>query len=302
MKGIDVSKYQKQIDWGKVDASGIDFALIRIGMGNVISQEDPYFDTNVTQALAHGLYVGGYYFSYATSVADAQKEADVCNEILQSYRGKLLFPIAYDYEYDSYNYFVRTIGRAPTNAEIDSLINAFNDRLASYGWFVNTYMNGDYIRSGKISTATMKKYDAWLADYSGAPDYPCYIQQTGSKGTVPGITGNVDMDVSFKDYPTIIQAGGFNGYPKPQISTVGIDTTMDVTKSRGQWYQVKCTCPQQPALTFGTADVVTILPPEHIGNDWFYYIVPIGKPGQETGIFTAAPGEQPLKRFVFKIK
>jgi GH25 family lysozyme M1 (1,4-beta-N-acetylmuramidase) len=109
LKGIDVSKYQKVINWDKVDASGIDFALIRIGMGNVASQVDPYFKTNVEQALAHGLFVGGYYFGYAISVADAQKEADVCNGLLEPYKGKLLFPIAYDYEYNSVDYFKKVM-------------------------------------------------------------------------------------------------------------------------------------------------------------------------------------------------
>lgn len=143
----------------------------------------------MVQALLHGLFVGGYYFGYATSIPDAQKEADVCNEILQSYRGKLLFPIAYDYEYDSYNYFVRTIGRAPTNVEIDSFANAFLDRLKSYGWFVNIYTNCDFIHSDKFNTATVKKYDVWLADYSAAPGGNFIVKDNIFKGWImPTIT------------------------------------------------------------------------------------------------------------------
>jgi lysozyme len=299
--GIDVSKYQKQIDWSKVDASDIDFALIRIGMGNVASQKDPYFDTNVTQALAHGLFVGGYYFGYATSIADAQKEADVCNQHLQPYKGKLAFPIAYDYEYDSIKYFTKIMGRAPTNAEITAFAKAFLDRLKSYGWFVNIYTNIDFIRSGRFSAGLISSYDVWLADYSGAPDYPCYIQQTGSTGTVPGITGHVDMDVSFRDYPTMIKAGGYNGYPKQPQTAVKIDTTTEVKIVRGKTYTFFTESGQVPTVTCGTADVVTLIHCRRELQRDYWHIVAIGTSGQATGIYTAAPGEQPTKRFVARV-
>ena len=302
MKGIDVSKYQKQIDWEKVDAHGIDFALIRIGMGNDIKQVDPYFKTNVEQALAHGLHVGGYYFGYATSVEDAQKEADICNQLLQPYKGKLLYPIAYDYEYNSVDYFKRIKGCTPTNEEIDSFATAFLDKLKSYGWFVNIYTNLDFIRSGKFSKSTIQKYDVWLADYSGAPDYPCYIQQTGSTGTIAGISGNVDIDVSFRDYPTMIRAKGYNGYPLQPQTAVKIDTTMDVTKSAGEFYTFKTNCNQQPVVTVGTNNVVAL---QHCRRELdadYWHLCFIGKPGSAAGIYTAAPGETPTKRFVAKIK
>ena len=302
MKGIDVSKYQENIDWSKVDASGIDFALIRIGMGNDAKQIDPYFHTNVKQALAHGLYVGGYYFGYATSVKDAQKEADICNQLLQPYKGKLLFPIAYDYEYDSANYFKRVKGRAPTNAEIDSFANAFLGKLKSYGWFVNIYTNLDFIRSGKFSKATIQKYDVWLADYNGAPDYPCYIQQTSSKGTVPGISGNVDINVSYRDYPTMIQAGGYNGYSKPVKTLIGIDTTQDVYFPYGGMYTVKTMSNQTPSLYAGTDNVVIVKHCRREMDSDFWHLVFIGKPGMAAGIYTCAPNEQPVKRFVAYVK
>lgn len=300
MKGIDVSKYQKQIDWAKVDASGIDFALIRIGMGNDAKQVDPDFAQNVTQALAHGLFVGGYYFGYATSAQDAQKEADVCNQLLRPYKGKLLFPIAYDFEYNSVAYFKRVTGRAPTDAEIDSFTCAFLDRLKSYGWFVNLYTNLDYYRSGKFKTA-ITKYDVWLADYSGGPDYPCYIQQTGSTGTVPGISGSVDLDVSFRDYPTMIRAGGYNGYPKPAQTAVQIDTTQNIAFKPGAMYTVRTTSNQAPELYAGTDNVVIV---KHCRREMSYdywHLIFTGNPGTAAGIFTRVQGESPVKRFVASV-
>jgi GH25 family lysozyme M1 (1,4-beta-N-acetylmuramidase) len=300
VNGIDVSKYQKRIDWAKVDASGIDFALVRIGMGNDAKQIDPFFRTNVTQALAHGLHVGGYYFGYATSIADARKEADVCNQLLQPYKGKLLFPVAYDYEYDSVDYFKREKGRTLTNEEIDSFACAFCDRLNSYGWFVNLYTNLDFYRSGSFQTA-VTKYDVWLADYSGGPDYPCYIQQTGSKGRIPGISGNVDLDESFRDYPTMIRAGGYNGYPRPAQTAVQIDTTQDIAFRPGEMYTVRTASGQMPELYAGTDNVVLV---KHCRREMSYdywHLIFTGKSGTAAGIFTRLPGETPVKRFVARV-
>lgn len=300
MVGIDVSKHNGKIDWQKVDLSGIDFALIRAGFGNDISQKDPKFEENIQGALSHNLAVGVYWFSYAVSVADAQKEAEVCKSIIEKYKGKISFPIAFDYEYESIAY-AKQQGINPTNALIDSIARGFMDSLHGEGWFANLYTNNDFIRSGKFSSATIQAYDIWLADYSGEPDYPCGIQQTGSKGTVMGISGNVDMNIAYKDYPAIIQAGGYNGYEKQQITSVAIDTTMDISYGHGQYYVVKTTCPNQVTITAGTGGVVTIVPMPRTGNDQLFALVAVGQSGDETGIYTAAPNEKALKRFVFRI-
>lgn len=301
MNGIDVSKHNGTIDWTKVDASGIDFALIRAGFGNNISQKDPKFDENMQGALAHGLHAGVYWFSYAVSPDEARIEADVCRQIIAPYKGKIDFPIAFDYEYDSITYAQKR-GVNPTNALIDSMGRAFMDSMKENGWLTSLYTNIDFIRTGRFSADTITKYDLWLADYSGAPDYPCGIQQTGSTGTVPGISGNVDMDVAFKDYPSIIQSGGYNGYANKQNTMVSIDTTVDISFAHGRFYIVKTTSPQPVAMTAGTGGVVTIVPFPRTGNDQLFALVAVGQSGQETGIYTAAAGEPPLKRFKFKIQ
>jgi lysozyme len=109
------------------------------------------------------------------------------------------------------------------------------------------------------------------------------------------------MDIAYKDYPTIIQAGGYNGYPKLQSTVVQIDTTMDISFAHGTYYTVKTISPQQVSVTAGTGGVTTIVPFPRTGNDQLFALVAIGQTGQETGIYTAAPGEKPLKRFKFKI-
>lgn len=301
MKGIDVSKHNGTIDWGRVAASGIEFAMIRAGYGNLISQKDPKFEENVRGALSHSVHVGAYWFSYAVSVADAQAEAEICKKVLAPYKGKLDFPIMFDYEYESIRY-ANENGVSPDNAQIDGMIRAFLERMKADGWYVGVYTNNDFIRTGRVSAATVKAYDVWLADYSGEPDYPCAIRQTSSTGRVPGIGGSVDLDESFKDYPTVIPGGGYNGYPKPVSTIVAIDTTMDISYAHGTYYLVKTTSAQPVTVTAGTGGVATIVPFPRTGNDQLFAVVAVGQPGQETGIYTAASGEKPLRRFKFKIQ
>nr|WP_319488469.1 glycoside hydrolase family 25 protein [uncultured Caproiciproducens sp.] len=301
MKGIDISKHNPVVDWDKVAASGIGFVLIRAGYGNDISQKDPKFDEYIKAALARGLHVGVYWFSYAVSIADALKEAEVCKKVLAPYQGQIDFPVAFDYEYDSINWAVSH--KITVTASADSMARAFMDSMKADGWFANLYTNIDFIKSGKFSAATIKAYDVWLADYSGAPDYPCYIQQTGSTGTVPGITGNVDMDVSFRDYPTMIVAGGYNGYPKQPQTAVKIDTTTEVCFEKGRMYTFYTESGQVPTVTCGTTNVVALMHCRRdtaLGRD-YWHITSIGQPGQATGIYTAAPGEKPTKRFVARV-
>lgn len=301
MNGIDVSKHNGTIDWGRVDASGIDFALVRAGYGNDILQKDPKFEENVQGALAHKLHVGAYWFSYAVSEDDARREAEVCKKVLAPYSGRLDFPVAFDYEYASMEH-AKKKGANPSNARINGIARAFLDSMRAAGWFVNLYTNLDFIQSGRFSAETLKRYDLWLADYSGAPDYPCGIQQTGSTGTVQGISGNVDRNVAFRDYPAIIRAGGYNGYSKQPATVVVSDTTTDVAVVRGRYYIVKTASPKPVKLTAGTADVMTIVPFPRTGNDQLFALVAVGQPGQETGVYTAADGESPLRRFVFRIR
>lgn len=286
-KWIDVSAHQGHVDWPKVAASGVKGAVIRAGYGDDITQQDTQFAANIKGAIAAGLKVSIYWFSYADSVTDAQKEFAVCRQIIAPYRGEILF-VAYDYEYDSAKYYKKIHGAAPSNALINQMANAFLNAAKADGWETVLYTNNDY-RKNVFSAATLAAWFIWLADYSGGPDATCTIQQTSSTGNVPGISGSVDMNTLFKDYTV-------------QRTIVDIDTTMDISFARGTFYTVRTTSPKPVQLTFGTDDVVTIVPSPRSGNDQLFTIVPIGQPGQETGIYTAAPGEKPFRRFKFKIK
>jgi GH25 family lysozyme M1 (1,4-beta-N-acetylmuramidase) len=232
-KGIDVSCWNGQVDWSAVKAAGIQFAMIRAGLGDDISQIDSEFKRNIEGALANGIHVGVYWMSYATSAADAVKEAKVCKQIITPYSGKIDYPVCFDWEYDSEDYFVRQTGRHPTDEEISYMVKAFCDEISKGCWKAANYQNLDYTYH-KLVPSIVKGIDIWLADYNGSPDVPCKIQQTSCDSRVNGIHSSVDTDISFVDYPSIIKQAKLNGY----VSTVANSDARSVNIGKNMPYSI----------------------------------------------------------------
>lgn len=200
-KGIDVSTHQGTINWDKVKGN-IDFAIIRAGCGkNII---DSQFHNNAAACSRLGIPFGVYWFSYAYTEAMAKAEADyVCNAAAKY---KLAYPICFDFEYDSYNYAVKN-GVTPTKGLLVKMATAFLNRVEERGYYAMNYTNLDYLSRG--FSGITDKYDTWLAQWGvSSPSRSCGIWQYSSAGNVPGISGNVDMDYAYKDYPSIIATMG----------------------------------------------------------------------------------------------
>ena len=102
IKGIDLSTWQKEVDWQEVKSDGIHFAILRAGFGN--GTRDEMFESHIKGALGAGLGVGVYWFLYPASVEDARREARECLKIIEPYKGKINYPVYADYEYDSDRY------------------------------------------------------------------------------------------------------------------------------------------------------------------------------------------------------
>lgn len=282
-KWIDVSTFQGVINWQKVAASGIKGAVVRAGYGNDIRQTDKRFVDNIRGAIAAGLKVAVYWFSYADTVADAQKEWQTCKQVISPYKDKILF-VAYDYEYDSVRYYKKIHGKTPANSVINDAVNAFLRAAKADGYVGVLYTNNDY-RKNIFSAQTLAAWKLWLADYTGKPDVPCMMQQTGPKGHINGINGNVDMDTMFEDISV-------------KCPPYTCDTSGIVEVERGKAYQAEITAEQIPYVVAGTPDVVAILPRYNKGNKWYYYFVPIGKPGDGAGIYI----NRGQRQFIVKIK
>lgn len=201
-KGIDVSYSQGNIDWEKVKSSGIEFALIRIGWcyNNGILKEDDYFKANISGAIAAGIDVGVYLYSYATTSEAARVAANQVVEAIKPY--KLLYPVAFDIEYES----IYTNGLKENNTAIAT---AFLDEIEKAGYYAMLYCSKDFLENYLIPEK-LEKYDKWIAQYASSCTckYAYGIWQYTSNGKVDGINTDVDMNIAYKDYASIIGGKG----------------------------------------------------------------------------------------------
>jgi len=201
LAGVDVSFYQEDIDWHQVKASGIDFAIIRVGFRGYgpsgLMAEDSCFRRNIAGALEAGLQVGVYFFSQAVNVWEAREEA---NFVLDAIRGyDVTFPVVFDWERITNNASARTNGLPGSTMTLCA--QAFCDAVAQAGYTPVIYFNQD---AGYLDydLDLLKDYDFWLAEYRSVPTFYYHFDlwQYTAKGRVPGIEGDVDLNLCFTDY------------------------------------------------------------------------------------------------------
>lgn len=208
VKGIDVSKWQGEIDWAKVKAAGVKFAMIRLGYGSADGAScglDGWFERNVANAVKAGVEVGCYFYSYATSVATAKKEAAFVVNVLQKYKGVFTYPVAFDLEDKTQQGLGKTV--------LTDMVIAFGDAIEKAGFYCSLYSNLDWLKN-RLDDSRLKRFDHWLAQWASAPTYDGAfgMWQNSSRGSVNGISGNVDTDIAYKDYPSIIRGAKLNGF------------------------------------------------------------------------------------------
>ena len=197
LKGIDVSAHNGIIDWKAVKDAGIQFAIIRAGYGNDISQKDQYFDRNIQGALNAGIAVGVYWFSYATSVLDSQKEAETCKTVIAPYKDKITWPVFFDFEYDSVRW-CRQNGVNPGAQLVTDMALTFLQNLQSAGYKVGNYANLDYCRNW-FQMERLQDYPMWFAQYDvNSPSISCALWQFGGT-SVAGCRGSIDTDLADRD-------------------------------------------------------------------------------------------------------
>ena len=185
-RGIDVSRWQGEIDWAAVANDDVSFVMLGTrSKGDV----DPYFHANVKNAAAAGLKVGAYIYSLATTVDMAIAEADFVLNLVKDY--PISFPIAFDAE-DS-----ATLGALPPD-QVSEIIKAFCERIAKAGYYPILYANDNWL-ANKIDLSSLD-YDVWVARYEAKHKYanPILWQATSS-GSIKGINGKVDIDFLYKD-------------------------------------------------------------------------------------------------------
>jgi len=195
-RGVDVSKYQPNIDWKKVKESGISFAIIRTGYSQTT---DNKFVSHIQGALEAGINVGVYCYAKANNVTEAVEEADYVLGLIKPYR--ISYPVCYDVE--------STNLQALDNQKRTDIAIAFCERIQSAGYYAMIYTNKNWLEN-MLDYNRLKPYDIWLAQWATKPTWNgTYGMWQYGLDHVDGI-GDCDCDVSYKDYPDIITKGGLN--------------------------------------------------------------------------------------------
>lgn len=191
-RGIDVSRWQGDINWSQVAADDVSFVMLGTRSRGAV---DPYFHRNIQQASAAGVKVGVYIYSLATTPQMAVDEANFVLDLIHDY--PVSYPVAFDME-DS------TQG-ALSKDELAAIANAFCGRISEAGYYPVIYANDNWL-ANKLDMSKMN-YPVWVARYSAKPAYQNPVMwQATSTGAVNGISGNVDIDFQFKDFTSVIPA------------------------------------------------------------------------------------------------
>lgn len=241
MKVIDISKYDT-VDFGKL--KDIDGVIIRAGSGR--KGLDPKFNEHIKGAIAAGLPVGIYFFSYAYTVGIAKDEAKKCLEIIAPYKAQISMPVFFDWEYASMNYALEC-GVKPTGALITKMCRAFLETVTAAGYAGGIYYNLDYLNQGLIRPQEIGSYYRWFARYTTTPQTDCDLWQYTEAGKVDGVSGNCDISkvinkgvLGTSDADAFVaQARKWVGLKKSDLSYVVILDTYNSHKPLARGYKVK---------------------------------------------------------------
>ena len=237
--GIDVSMYQAYstpIDWNKVKAAGISYAIIRCGYrgwgtGEIVA--DSYFKQNIEGALAAGLQVGVYFYTQAITTTEAKEEADFCKNAVKGY--DITLPIYIDIENADPKGRLDSSGLS--KAEKTNICKAFANRVQSANYTGGVYANKTWLLNYIDGAALAKKYAIWLAHYTTNTDYTGEFSmwQYSSRATINGIKGSVDVNKNYLTKPHQV-----TNLTAAESTTVPSEFILSWTRAAGAYkYQVK---------------------------------------------------------------
>ena len=195
--GIDVSKWNGDIDWKQVKEAGIQFVVIRAGYGYTI---DKKFKRNIEGAIENNIHIGIYWFSYARTIDMAIEEARVCANVIEPYKDKIDLPVFFDFEYDSV-VCARRHGVSISRTLATEMADAFCTTIKDYGYEAGIYTNLDF-SNNYFTQSVLERWKVWIAQWTKTNTYKKtdYVMwQYSSRGYVKGIDGYVDMNYYYGD-------------------------------------------------------------------------------------------------------
>ena len=205
IRAIDISHHNGNVDFEKVRTAGIGCVFIRTGYGKYLSSQiDRKFEENYSKAKAAGLNVGAYHYSYARTLAEATNEAEAMLKIIG--KRKFELPLFFDIEEKSQAQL--------SKKTCSDMVRAFCNKLESAGYWAGVY-SYDAFFGTNLEDEIVQRYSTWVARVENVKPVVCKrydIWQHSFKGKVNGITGEVDLDIIYKDFPTTIKRNHLNRY------------------------------------------------------------------------------------------
>lgn len=236
--GIDVSEHNGVLNWAAIKKAGIKFAIIRDGYG--ISHVDNQFHANMAGAIAQGIHIGIYHFSYALSAAGAKAEAEYVLRLIEQYKDKIVLPVFFDFEYDTVDYAKKcgvTLGKEAFNAHTV----AFCDTIQAAGYRAGVYYNLDYLRN-YVDKDRIGKYAQWYAQYTNKASTNSWdYWQYSSSYVIPGCSGKFDINIMANSGSITNSRKYKQGWNKDDRGWWYADSATTYYKSRwakinGKWY------------------------------------------------------------------
>ena len=186
---VDISEFQQGINFNKMKNDGIKAVIIRAGYGRESSQKDSMFESHYKNAKSENMMIGVYWYSYADSVGDAEKEAKACLECINN--KSLDMPIYYDLEDNSQT----KLGKA----KLTEIAERFCETIKKSGYRAGVYANLNWFNNYLDYDKLKKKYSIWLAQYNSVNELNCDIWQNSSSGRVSGYNGRLDTNVIYNE-------------------------------------------------------------------------------------------------------
>ena len=250
-KGIDVSYHNGTIDWKRVKQSEVKYAIIRCGYGkNVKSQDDKKWEENVRGCTDNNIPYGVYLYSYADNVEKASSEADHAIRLLEGKKFK--YPVYYDLEEDK-------IRDRLTKQQIADIAQTFCDKLSARGYTVGIYANKNWF-TNYLTDSRFNNWTKWVAQYNTVCNYhgKYDMWQCSSSGSIPGISGRVDLNYSYSpfEYTGLAQYGSEWYYI--ENGKVNLNYT-GLAQKGNEWFYVK-----DGKLDWNHSGIV------EYSNQWFY--------------------------------
>lgn len=236
-KGVDISYAQGDINLSKIKVAGYGWVMIRCGQGGSNRITDNQFSTNVRKAESLGMPWGAYLFTEACSTAMIKDEIAKIDKLLKAEKAKgykPTLPIALDVEYESH--IVNGGGWNEDN--ISNITAIYAEEMRELGYYPMIYANYSTLKNW-VDSNTVENCDIWLAQYNIQPDWKknlCMWQFSDGdydkveyKPLIDGFSDPIDKDIVYKDYPSIIKNGGYNGWSKSSGSSSATTTTPTTT-------------------------------------------------------------------------